>query len=75
MHSFIQEKSKEGSSLEAEVLKGLQAQIASLAQRDELKKVGAVRPYPPSLSARSGFYRLMIAWNDASKRAQAVVLN
>ena len=40
------EKSKEGSSLDAEVLKGLQAQIASLAQRDELKKVGAVRPYP-----------------------------
>jgi len=37
------EKSKEGSSLDAEVLKGLQAQIASLAQRDELKKVGAVR--------------------------------
>ena len=40
------EKSKEGSSLDAEVLKGLQAQIASLAQRDELKKVGTVRPYP-----------------------------
>ena len=40
------EKSKEGSSLDAEVLKGLQAQIASLAQRDELKKVGAVCPYP-----------------------------
>ena len=39
------EKSKEGS-LDAEVLKGLQAQIASLAQRDELKKVGTVRPYP-----------------------------
>ena len=40
------EKSKEGSSLDAEVLKDLQAQIASLAQRDELKMVGAVRPYP-----------------------------
>ena len=39
------EKSKEGS-LDAEVLKSLQAQIVSLAQRDELKKVGAVRPYP-----------------------------
>jgi len=39
-------KSKEGSSLDAEVLKGLQAQIASLSQRNELKKVGAVRPYP-----------------------------
>jgi len=40
------EKSKESSSMDAEVLKGIQAQIASLAQRDELKKVGAVRPYP-----------------------------
>ena len=40
------EKSKENSSLDAEVLKGIQAQITSLAQRDELKKVGAVRPYP-----------------------------
>ena len=38
------EKSKEGSSLDTEVLKGLQAQIASLSQRDELKKVGAIRP-------------------------------
>ena len=37
--------SKEGSSIDAEVIKGIQAQIASLAQRDELKKVGAVRPY------------------------------
>jgi len=34
------EKSKESSSLDAEVIKGIQAQIASLAQRDELKKVG-----------------------------------
>jgi len=40
------EKSKESSSLDAEVLKGIQAMIASLAQRDELKKVGTVRPYP-----------------------------
>ena len=40
------EKSKESSSMDAEVLKGIQAQIASLAQRDELKKVGTVRPYP-----------------------------
>jgi len=40
------EKSKEGSSVDAEVLKSIQAQIAFLAQRDELKKVGAVRPYP-----------------------------
>ena len=40
------EKSKESSSLDADVLKGIQAQITSLAQRDELKKVGAVRPYP-----------------------------
>ena len=34
--------SKEGSSIDAEVIKGIQAQIASLAQRDELKKVGSV---------------------------------
>ena len=40
------EKSKENSSMDPEVLKGIQAQIASLAQRDESKKVGAVRPYP-----------------------------
>jgi len=40
------EHSKEGSSIDAEVIKGIQAQIASLPQRDELKKVGAVRPYP-----------------------------
>ena len=40
------EKSKEGSSLDAEVLKGIQAQIAFLAQKDELNKVGAVHPYP-----------------------------
>ena len=32
--------------MDAEVLKGIQVQIASLAQRDELKKVEAVRPYP-----------------------------
>jgi len=40
------EKSKESSSIDAEVLKGIQAQIVSLTQRDELKKVGALRPYP-----------------------------
>jgi len=32
--------------VDAEVLKSIQAQIVSLSQRDELKKVGAVRPYP-----------------------------
>ena len=41
--------SKEGSSFDAKVIKGIQAQIASLTQRDELKKVGAVCPYPLSL--------------------------
>jgi len=40
------EKSKESSSIDAEVFKGIQAQIASLTQRDELKKVRAVCPYP-----------------------------
>jgi len=32
------EWSNEGSSIDAEVIKGIQAQIVSLAQRDELKK-------------------------------------
>ena len=40
------EKSKKSSSMDVEVLKGIQAQIASLTQKDELKKVGVVRPYP-----------------------------
>ena len=40
------EQPKESPSMDAEVLKGIQAQIASLTQRDELKKVGAVRHYP-----------------------------
>jgi len=40
------EKSKESSSMDVEDLKDIQAHIASLSQRDELKKVGAVRPYP-----------------------------
>jgi len=39
------EKLKESSSMDAKVLKGIQAQIVSLAQRDELKKEEAVRPY------------------------------
>ena len=38
------EKLKESSCIDAEVLKSIQAQIASLAQRDELKKVGITRP-------------------------------
>ena len=37
--------SKKGSSFDVKVIKGIQAQIASLAQKDELKKIGAVRPY------------------------------
>jgi len=40
------DKSKENSSIDVEVLKGIQAQIASLAQRDELKKADMTRPYP-----------------------------
>ena len=39
-------KSKKSTSIDAEVIKGIQAQIASLTQRDELKKVGMTRPYP-----------------------------
>ena len=40
------EKSKESSSIDTEVLKGIQAQITYLAQRDELKKAGMTCPYP-----------------------------
>ena len=40
------EKSKESSSIDTDVFKGIQAQIASLAQQDELKKVGMTRPSP-----------------------------
>ena len=40
------EKSKESSSIDVEVIKGIQVQIASLAQRDELRKVGMTHPYP-----------------------------
>jgi len=39
------EKSKENSSIDAEVLKRIQAQIVSLAQMDKLKKPGMTRPY------------------------------
>ena len=39
-------KSKESYSIDTEIIKGIQAQIASLTQRDELKKVGMTRPYP-----------------------------
>jgi len=39
------EKSKEIFSIDAMVIKGIQAQIASLSQRDELKKVGMTRPH------------------------------
>ena len=38
------ERSKKSSSIDAEVLKGIQAQIASLTQRDKLKKAGMTRP-------------------------------
>ncbi|MBZ2164411.1 hypothetical protein, partial [Alteromonas stellipolaris] len=39
--------------MDAEILRGIQAQIASLSQRDDLKRVGMTRfewdsvPYPP----------------------------
>ena len=39
------EKSKESSSIDVEVIKGIQAQIASLTHRNELKKVGMTYPY------------------------------
>jgi len=40
------EKSKKSFSIDAEVIKGIQTQIASLTQRDGLKKLGMTRPYP-----------------------------
>jgi len=39
------EKSKESFAIDADVIKGIQAQIASLTQRGELKKVGMTSPY------------------------------
>ena len=40
------EKLKESSIVDADVIKGIQAQITSLTQRDELKKIGMMRPCP-----------------------------
>ena len=40
------EKQKESSTINVDVIKGIQAQIACLTQRDELKKGGMTRPYP-----------------------------
>ena len=40
------EKSKEISLIDVKVIKGIQAQIACLLQRDELKKIEVTRPYP-----------------------------
>ena len=40
------EKSKESSLIDVEVIKGIQAQVASLTQRDELKKVEITHHYP-----------------------------
>jgi len=42
--------SNEGSSIDAKMIKGIKAQIASLAQRDEVKKRGS-----PSLPLGMGF--------------------
>jgi len=39
-------KESSSSPIDAEVIKGIQAQIASLTQRDELKKVGITCSYP-----------------------------
>jgi len=40
------EQSKEGSSINVDVIKGIQGQIASLTQSFELKKLGNTHPYP-----------------------------
>jgi len=39
------EKSKKISSIGVDVIKSIQAQLTSLAQRDELKRVGKTHPY------------------------------
>ena len=39
-------KESSSSSIDAEVINDIQAQIASLTQRDELKKIGLTRPHP-----------------------------
>ena len=44
--SLTFEPSKGDSSVDADMIKGIQDQIAFLAQRDELKKVGMTSPYP-----------------------------
>jgi len=68
------EKSKESFSINAKVFKGIQVQIASLAQRDELKKAGMTRPYPlewdlvpypPSLSHLC-YIRIMVKAHQTS---------
>ena len=46
MEPLKTEKSKGSFAIDANVIKDIQAQIASLTQRDELKKVGMMRPYP-----------------------------
>jgi len=40
------EKSKGSSTIDADVIKCIQAQITSLPQRDDRKKVGMMHPYP-----------------------------
>ena len=39
------EKSKESTAIDVDIIKGIQAQIVSLTQRDKLKKVGMICPY------------------------------
>ena len=45
-HKDEQQHSKETSSIDAEVIKGIQEQISSLAHWVELKKVRMTHPYP-----------------------------
>ena len=39
-------KESSSFSIDAEIIRGIPAQIASLTQRDELKKMGITHPYP-----------------------------
>jgi len=46
-------KELSSSSIDAKVIKYIQAQIESLTQRDELKKVGMTHSYPPEWNSIS----------------------
>jgi len=72
-------KESYSSSIDAEVIKGIPAQISSLAQRDELKKVGMTRPYPlewdsdPYLPKFKPIYIAYVQWQELTKSAHLLL--